>query len=171
MKSHVSLSFLCALATSFAMTGSALAQNWKYRDTQGRIVISDLPPPATVQDKDILERPAAPARRAAPVPAGSASGPITGGASAPLAPRTDPELDARRKKAGEEQEMKNKVQLEKEAALRADNCARAKTHIAALNDGQRMARTNDKGEREVLDDKARAEELQRARQVIASDCK
>jgi hypothetical protein len=34
-----------------------------------------------------------------------------------------------------------------------------------------MARTNDKGEREILDDKARAEEAQRARKIVASDCK
>jgi hypothetical protein len=108
-------------------------------------------------------------RRAAPAAAG---GSAPAGAAAPIAQqRTDPELESRRKKAADEQESKNKVQLEKEAALRADNCARAKTHIAALNDGLRMARTNDKGEREILDDKARAEELQRARQVIASDCK
>ena len=171
MKSHVWPSAFCALAASVALMGNALAQNWKYRDTQGRIVISDLPPPAAVQEKDPLELPAVPAWRAAPVPAASASGPIAGAASAPLAPRIDPELETRRKKAGEEQEMKNKAQLEKEAALRADNCARAKAHIAALNDGLRMARTNDKGEREILDDKARAEETQRARQVIASDCK
>jgi hypothetical protein len=63
------------------------------------------------------------------------------------------------------------VQQEKEAAQRAENCARAKSHLNALSDGMRIARTNDKGEREVLDDKGRAEEMQRARQVIASDCK
>jgi hypothetical protein len=34
-----------------------------------------------------------------------------------------------------------------------------------------MARVNDKGEREVLDDKARADEMRRARDVIASDCR
>jgi hypothetical protein len=32
-------------------------------------------------------------------------------------------------------------------------------------------RTNEKGEREVLDDQGRAEETARARAVIASDCK
>ena len=43
--------------------------------------------------------------------------------------------------------------------------------MAALNEGMRMTRTNEKGEREVLDDKGRAEEMQRARSVMASDCK
>ena len=60
---------------------------------------------------------------------------------------------------------------EKDAASRAENCARARNHLAALNDGLRLTRTNEKGEREVLDDKGRAEEMQRARAIVASDCK
>jgi hypothetical protein len=34
-----------------------------------------------------------------------------------------------------------------------------------------MARTNDKGEREILDDKARADEMRRTREIIAADCR
>jgi hypothetical protein len=34
-----------------------------------------------------------------------------------------------------------------------------------------MARTNDKGEREIMDDAARAAESKRLDTVIASDCK
>jgi hypothetical protein len=41
----------------------------------------------------------------------------------------------------------------------------------ALQSGQRMARINEKGEHEVLDDKGRAEELRVAREAIASDCR
>jgi hypothetical protein len=163
-------SFFLPLVCMLLCAGVASAQSvpWKYRDAQGRVVVSDLPPPAGVQDKDILERPTAPARRvAAPAAAASAA------ASAPatVAQRNDPELEARRKKLTEEQELTQKVQLEKDAAARAENCSRAKSHLAALNDGLRIARTNEKGEREILDDKGRAEEMQRARQVIASDCK
>jgi hypothetical protein len=35
----------------------------------------------------------------------------------------------------------------------------------------RLTRTNAQGEREVLDDKARTEEMQRARMIIESDCR
>ena len=48
---------------------------------------------------------------------------------------------------------------------------RARRSLVTLESGQRMARTNDKGEREVLDDKARAEETKRTRGIIASECK
>ena len=149
---------------------SAQAATWKYRDAQGRIVVSDLPPPAGVQDKDILERPTPVARRA-PTPTAAASAPATAAPPTAVAQSNDPELDARRKKATAEQEQKQKVEQEKDAAQRADNCARAKSHLSALSDGLRIARTNDKGEREILDDKGRADEMQRARQTIASDCK
>jgi Domain of unknown function (DUF4124) len=162
---------LGTLITAALCLGTATAQatNWKYRDAQGRIVVSDLPPPAGVQDKDILERPTAVVRRAA-APTAAASAAATA-APTTVAQGNDPELEARRKKAASEQEQKQKVEQEKDAAQRAENCSRAKGHLAALSDGLRIARTNDKGEREILDDKGRAEEMQRSRQVIASDCK
>jgi hypothetical protein len=53
----------------------------------------------------------------------------------------------------------------------AENCRNARSQIAALESGQRIARINDKGEREVLDDKGRAEEMRRAREVANSDCR
>ena len=172
MKRPLPITVVCALATALLCVGMASAQSvpWKYRDAQGRIVVSDLPPPAGVQDKDILERPTAVVRRAPAPTAAAASAPATAAPTA-VAQGNDPELEARRKKAAAEQEQKQKVEQEKDAAQRADNCARAKSHLAALGDGLRIARTNDKGEREILDDKGRAEEMQRARQTIASDCK
>jgi hypothetical protein len=148
---------------------SVQAENWKYRDAQGRIVVSDLPPPSGVLDKDIIERPTQLVRRA-PAPTAAAASAVVA-APAALAQGNDPELEARRKKAASEQEQKQKAEQQKDAAQRADNCSRAKSHLAALGDGLRIARTNEKGEREILDDKGRADEMQRARQVIASDCK
>jgi hypothetical protein len=43
--------------------------------------------------------------------------------------------------------------------------------LRSLDSGMRLARVNDRGEREILDDKQRAEETQRARSVVASDCR
>jgi hypothetical protein len=172
MKRKSSLTWLCALAATLAV-GAALAQTgtWKYRDAQGRIVVSDLPPPAGVQDKDIIERPTTVVRRPAPPPPAAPTAATAAGAGNAPAAAVDPELEARRKKAADEQQAQQKAQQEKDAAQRAENCGRARQHLAALNDGMRIARVNDKGEREILDDKGRAEEMQRARQVIASDCK
>jgi len=40
-----------------------------------------------------------------------------------------------------------------------------------LNDGIRIARTNANGEREILDDKGRAAEMQRTQEIIDSSCR
>jgi len=57
------------------------------------------------------------------------------------------------------------------AAQRRENCGRARAHLASLESGHRIARTNEKGEREILDDRGRADEMRRTREVIASDCR
>lgn len=147
----------CALALlALALAAPALAQ-WTWRDASGQINASDRPPPKEIPEKDILSRPAPPTPRAAP-PAEPASGAASAPAAAPAAPARpmqDRELEAR-KRAAEQ---------------RAENCRRARSHLAALESGQRIARMNEKGEREVLDDKGRADEMRRAREVMAADCR
>lgn len=164
-----------ALALSLAALASlAWAQSspsqWKWRDATGQLHVSDMPPPASVPASAILGRPTDLRRHGQAVPQARAAEP---GASAPraVAQNADPELEARRKRAEDDKAQQQKQAQEKDAALRAENCSRARGQLAALSDGLRMTRTNEKGEREVLDDKGRAEEMQRARAVIASDCK
>ncbi len=158
------LTLACALATAQSTPAKS---TWKWRDASGQIVVSDLPPPTTVPAKDILER-ATDVRGFAPPPKPAATAPSAPGIGTA---RVDPELEARRRRAADEQTAQAKAEEAKAAATRADNCGRARSQLQALADGQRMARTNAQGEREVLDDKGRAEEMQRARSIIASDCK
>jgi len=168
------LPMIAALSAALVV-GSAIAQTappppaWKWRDASGQINVSDLPPPLSVPAKDILERPPIQRKITDPAPAASSTT-----ASAPQAistPRTDPELEARRKRAVDEQIAQQRQQQERNAAVRAENCSRAQAALAPLLEGQRVTRSNAQGEREVLDDKARADELQRVRAIIASDCR
>lgn len=146
------------------LTGPVAAQ-WKWRDKGGQIQYSDLPPPSGVAEQDILHRPQA--NRRAPV----ASPPVAP-ATIASAPKTiEPELEARRRKAEQDEAAKKKAEEDKIAAARAENCVRAKGHLRTLEDGIRIARVNDKGEREILDDQQRADETKRTRDIIASDCK
>jgi len=157
-----------------AVIGATLAlpaaAQWKWRDASGHTQYSDTPPPPSIADKDILQRPAAAnaaaARRAIP----AASEPAAT-ASAPLAPKVDSELEAKRKKTEQDAVDKKKADDAKTAEARAANCARAKTQMRSLDSGVRISRTNDKGEREYLDDKARAQEVERTREIMTSDCK
>ena len=145
---------------------------WRWRDANGRVTASDMPPPREIPEKDILQRPSAAAKAAAAAatPAASAASAAAAAAPAASAP-ADKDLQARKKAAEQEQQAKAKAEEQRNAAIRADNCARARSHLSTLESGQRLARINDKGEREVLDDKARADEVRRAREVIASDCR
>ncbi|MBW8830828.1 MAG: DUF4124 domain-containing protein [Burkholderiales bacterium] len=152
-----------AIAATLAMPAQA---QWKWRGTGGQIQYSDTPPPAGTPEQDILQRPNTPQRRAAAAAASAASA-----ASGVTAAKVEPELEAKRKKAEQEEAAKKKAEDEKIAATRAENCSRAKSYLRTLDDGIRIARTNDKGEREILDDKQRADETKRARETIASDCK
>jgi hypothetical protein len=168
---------VAAFSTAMCIAGPVLAQSesmtWKWKEASGQIVVSDRPPPASIPDSAILVRPISSVRgRLAAAPAApAASAAAADAANQQTAPRVDPELEARRKKATDEQVAQQRVQEEKNAAVRAENCSRARGQLSALSEGLRMTRTNDKGEREVLDDKGRAEEMQRARAVVASDCK
>lgn len=157
---------LLAALLAAGLSQPAAAQ-WKWRDKNGQITVSDLPPPRDVPAKDVLSRPdPAAAARPAPVAASAASAP-------PVAakPPVDKDLQARKQAAEQEQAAKAKAESDRIDGQKAENCKRARAHLAALDGGQRIARYNEKGEREVLDDKGRAEETKRARDVIASDCR
>jgi hypothetical protein len=153
---------VCGLVLAAALPAHA---QWKWKDARGQVHVSDTPPPHDVPDKDIVQRPT---QRRAPVASTAASTPAS---AAPTRPPTDPELEARKARAEAEQKAKAKADDDKVAAMRAENCQRARQHMATLQSGQRLARMNAQGEREVLDDKARAEEMASARRVIDADCR
>jgi hypothetical protein len=159
------------LASLALVTSAQAGTQWKWKDASGAVQYSDRPPPAGTPEASILQRPSG--ARAVPAPkpasdadaAASAAKPPAGKASA------ESELDAKRRKAEEEKEAQRKATEEKNAKIRADNCAQARTYQRTLNDGLRIARTNSKGEREILDDKGRAEEQRRNQEAISSNCK
>ena len=161
------------LLAALTILPSQAAPQWKWRDAAGQIQYSDRPPPPGVAEKDILARPSAAARaaRTTPVASDTASQGAAATAKPPALKASDPELEARKRKADAEADAARKAEEEKVARARADNCVRARDYQRSLNDGLRIARTNSKGEREILDDKARAQEQARAQEIINNDCK
>lgn len=168
---------LLAAALGLALCAPAMAQ-WKWKDKSGQVQYSDLPPPAGVSDADILQRPNAAQRRTPITPVGAptaAASAASGAAPAPglaVAPKgQDAELEAKRKKAEADEAAKKRADEAKTAAIKAENCSRARAQLRSLDDGLRMARVNKDGEREVLDDAQRAAETKRAKDVIAAECR
>lgn len=155
-------SILLAVATILVCTG-AVAQ-WQWLDGSGRKVYSDTPPPPSIPEKDILKR-AGPAG-AAPVAAAAAPVP----AATPQISGRDEQLEAKKKQAEAQEQAQKKAEVDKLAKARQDNCERAKRSKTTLESGVRMATTNAKGEREIMDDAARATEVKRLNEIIQSSC-
>ena len=165
------LFFGAALAVSLA----ASAQ-YQWIDKDGRRVFSDRPPPADVPAKNILAQPRG-ARAPAPAhPVGAEALPEGAAAAKPVAAASAPggvdkSLEEKKKQAEAADAAKKKDAEAKQAAQKADNCKRAQEAKATLDSSMRIARLNANGEREVLDDQARAVEMKRAQDIISADCK
>lgn len=174
-KSAVIFGVLCAASMA------AMAQwSWQWIDKEGRKVYSDRPPPLDTPEKNILKQPAArPApvgqQPATPSPASAAPTPASA-AAAPAATALRPSgkdkgLEEKKKQAEQEEAALKQAEEEKALKVKAENCSRARQAKAGLDSGVRIARTNEKGERVVLDDAARAAENKRMQDIIASECK
>ena len=165
MKNIRSIFLLLAILVSLA----AQAQ-WQWTDKDGRKVFSDRAPPADVLEKNILKRPGNSTTRVN-MPAPVAAATPQSAASAPSLSGVDKELADKKKKADEAQAAQRKAEQEKIMKARIENCARAKQAKANFDSGVRISRINEKGEREVLDDAARATELKRIQSIVDADCK
>ena len=164
---------LTLIALACALPAAGFSQ-WQWIDKDGRKVFSDRSPPADIPAKNILRQPGvqgAPVAATEPETADTASQPVKPAASAPKLSGKEKELEDKRRLAQAAEADKRKAQEEELAKLRADNCVRARRSKTAFDSGVRISRINDKGEREFLDDAARALEAKRLDRIIASDCK
>jgi len=163
----------CLTAVLLASGPWAMAQ-WQWIDSTGRKVFSDTAPPSGIPEKNIVKSPAstraplpaAVAAAAASAPAATASQP----GAAPQLPARDEELEARKKQADEAEQARRKADEQRVAKGRAESCERARKAKGVMESGTRLATTNAKGEREIMDDKARAAETRRMDDIIRSDC-
>lgn len=158
-----------AFATLTALACSAALAQWQWLDNTGRKVFSDMPPPAGTPDKNILKTPG-PRTTAAPTPAAAPTAATTPTVAAPRPLGRDDQLEAKKKQAEEAERTQRKAETDRLAKARADNCERAQRAQATLNSGIRIATTNARGEREIMDDAARSSEATRLEAIVRSDC-
>lgn len=173
MELKITPKHLLLLLAGWAFALSAAAQ-WQWTGKDGRKVFSDRPPPADIQDKDILKQPIGRAR-ASVAPVETAATPAVPAASAaktnvPKISGKDAELEAKKKKLEEEAAAKKKAEEEKVAKAKADNCERTKKGLASFQSGVRLSTVNAKGEREFMDDNTRASETKRLQSIVDNDC-
>lgn len=162
------------LAALLSLHGVGAWAQWQWLDKDGRKVFSDRAPSPDVPEKNILKRPGnrtagttATPLPTAPTPVSAASGAL----SAPGDKGGDKTLEAKKKQAEQAEADKQKREIERVAKAKAENCKRAQQAKITFDSGVRLSRTNAQGEREVLDDAARASEQQRIEGIISSECR
>ena len=136
-----------ALCLGCLLSFGAAAQ-WQWIDQGGRNVYSDIAPPSTVPEKNIVRRPAQPAPATETAPAGSLPQPSPGSPSAPGVAKPGPldrMLSDQKLKADQAQAARRQADEAQHATLKADNCLRAKRSKTALDSVARLSPTNAQG--------------------------
>jgi len=149
--------------TLAAAMAAASAQNYKWIDKDGKVRYGDTPPPGVKSTQ--LKAPPGPA--ASPAAAGAAA--AKDAKKGPLTPVEQEQAFRKRQleaKAAEEKAQKGQAA----SAEKSQNCASARESLRALESGQRIARTDDKGERYFIDDAQREKDIARGREMVKQAC-
>ena len=149
---------ICLLVL-LAAAGSLSAQTYKWKDPSGTVQYSDSPPPANARDVQQLRK-----------TTGATSAPATAATPQPK-PVTDAEAEFRKRMAARQDAEAKQAKAQEDEQVRARNCEQAKTHLAALESGNRVARYTDSGERVSLDDAEREKAKIDAQKAIQLWCK
>lgn len=169
------LSTLLFLLVAGTVATPAAAQ-YQWREANGRMVYSDLPPPPSVPPSAILKsphRPAAAASADAPAERTEGAAAASAAARAPAAAKTtaDREFDYRKRQLERAEADKKAAEQQARAQRAAAACEESKGEVRTLESGMRVASVNDRGERVVADDSDRNRRLESARQAVKEFCK
>ena len=137
---------------------SAVAQQFRWVDKDGRVQYGDTPPPGVK------------ATRMRPPPAGTATAPSSA-AQKDAGKKLSPEAEFQ-KRQKDAKELEDKAAKDRaEAETQRLNCMAAQSQVRQIQSGQRIAGMNAAGERVFLDDSQRALELERAQKAVSESCK
>ena len=144
---------------ALAFSVSAAAQLYKWKDQNGRLQYGDTPPPGV--EATPMRGPAA----GTPPPAPEAKK-ADGKTEKPLSPEAAFQKRQQEREAADQKSEKERAQAEQKRA----NCEQAQGQLRALESGVRMVTVTADGERVVMDDAARAQQIQQAQKSIADWC-
>ncbi len=175
MKSPIQI--IIAIAVLLAAV-TVTAQVYKWVDKDGKVQYSDIPPPpnAKVDTQKLSTKsasgPAAP-EKALPANAKDATKDDKGKAATKGAPKSLAERVKESDKKREEDAAAAKKAAEDERYAKATEarCKDASRYLADLSSGRPIGGADEKGERKLLDDDARAAEIVRARAAMTESCK
>jgi hypothetical protein len=154
------MSKILVLLLGLALAGVAQAQIKCWTTADGKRACGDAPPAGA--KVTTLKVPNAPASAATGDAAKDAK-------KGPLTP-ADREQDYR-KRQGEAQKAAAKAdQKKQDEDAKKENCQHSRDMLRTVESGQRIQRTDDKGERYYLDDAQREQEAAKARAQVQQNC-
>jgi hypothetical protein len=161
------LSFVCLpLILSGAL---AQAEIYKWKDSDGRIRYSDVPPPSNVPQETLRGKKVPKAISDPQAPLSQVNGNITD-AIERQNKTANKAGDATKRAEDAEAQKKADEAKEAEIKLKEENCRVAKSNLQIFSDGGRIIRPNKLGEREFLGDKDIAAGLADAQKDVDKYC-
>ncbi|MDD3326425.1 MAG: DUF4124 domain-containing protein [Zoogloea sp.] len=149
---------LPAVVLTLAATAASGQEIYSWKDSAGRVHYSDMPP-AEASVRTLRKAPLAPEK------APAADGPQ----AAPSMAEKELAFKKRRATAAEAEEKAASERANADA--RQKDCSEARAQLVAMQDGQRVARFAENGERVVLDDAEHEAEIERLGKYVARNCK
>lgn len=152
-------------AIAAILAAPAAAQQYKWKDANGRTQYGDIPP-AGVHAERLTRSNVGTVSGGAPSGSGDTAKPAAG-------PKTAAEMeqDYRKRRMEAEEKQKKDDKLAQDSRIRQENCQRAKEQLASLESGMRQMRVNAQGEREFLDDKEVEARKADARRAVSEWCR
>ncbi len=154
------------LLIALAFAGVAQAQIKCWTAANGKRACGDTPPPGA---KVTTVRTPAPAAPATAAPDAKDAKDAKGAKKGPLTP-AERQQEYRKRQADSQKNAEMAEQERKVAQAKRDNCQRARETLRTLESGQRIARTDAKGERYFLEDAQIEQETVKARQEVQKSC-
>lgn len=159
------------LAALLALSGGAAAQLYQWRDTNGKMVFSDIPPPPGIPAGNIIK---APKGRSAPAPAAATSAAAPAGSAASASPSpgqksiAEREAEYKKRQADAAEKAAKEEASANEERLKQGRCREIRSGLAQMESGQRIRTVDEKGEPAFLDDGERAKRTEQLRRDLAS---
>ena len=147
------------LSVTCLFAAAVHAQQYKWVDQDGKVRYGDVPPPGVNATR--LKAPTG----------GSATAPAeTSAAAKKDAKPLTPEEAFRKRQEDAAKDRDKQAQAEQQAQAKRQNCTQARDALRVLESGDRIQRTDAKGERYYLEDAEIARETARARQAVQQWC-
>lgn len=167
------LVYLCLMAICvYALPLVSQAQVYKWKDKDGSIRYTDTPPPSNIKQETIGTKKTvtpnvSPAPEQGQAPA-KAANPDNSFKEVPSPEAEAAAAQMRQRKA--EDEKRAKQEKEAEAKRKAENCRAARTNYETYNQGGRVFKLNEKGEREFMGDNDLSASKAQAQREINMNC-